>query len=73
MLSYASLDELLDWWAPDCWQLDKKWISPTVCSIELLDRDFKFTVWLASLSLDQRWTLSPVAGPWQGKQVFLDV
>lgn len=72
MVCYDSLDELLDWWAPDCWQLDIKWISPTVASIEVLDVDFKFTVWLATLSLDLRWTLSPVAGPWQGRPVFID-
>jgi hypothetical protein len=69
MIVYDSLDELLDWWAPDCWQLEQRWISPECCEISLLDREFRFTVWLAHLSLDLRWTLSPVAGPWQGTPV----
>lgn len=65
MLCYDSLEELLDWWAPDCWQLDQHWISDDVCKIDLCEKDFRFTVWIASLSLDGRWTLSPVHGPWQ--------
>jgi hypothetical protein len=71
-LTYDSLDELLDWWAPDCWQLDQHWYSHECCRIELLDREFRFTVWLASLSLDHRWTLSPVAGPWQSSPSELE-
>jgi hypothetical protein len=50
----------------------KEWFSDEACEIQILDVDYRMTVWLATLSLDHRWTLSPRGGPWQGRPVFID-
>jgi hypothetical protein len=71
MITYDSLDELLDWWQPDALWITKEWFSPTTCEVGILHLDYRMTVWLATLSLDQRWTLSPRGGPWQGKPLIL--
>jgi hypothetical protein len=71
-LVYDSLDELLQWFAPDALWITQDWISETVCEVGILSLDYKQTVWLASLSLDLRWTLSPRAGPWQGVPITID-
>lgn len=35
--------------------------------IWILDADYSYTQWLASRSLDWRWTLSPINGPWENE------
>lgn len=71
-IAYDSLDELVDWFAPDALWITWEWYSDGVCEIGILDLDYRMTIWLATLSLDLRWTLSPRAGPWQGKPVSID-
>jgi hypothetical protein len=72
MLVYDSLSDLLQWWAPDALDMSLEWHSHEACTINLLAADLKYTVWLATLSLDQRWTLSPRHGPWQGEWVVVE-
>jgi hypothetical protein len=72
MLVYDSLSELLEWFAPDALWITQEWFSDEVCEIGILNLDYRMTVWLATLSLDGRWTLSPRGGPWQGKPVFIE-
>lgn len=72
MLRYATLDETIEELAPDSLWITKDWLSETACEVGILDLDYKMTVWLASLSLDLRWTLSPRHGPWQGTPLTLN-
>ena len=67
------LDELTAWHWPDALWITYERHSDTCYTLNVLDVDYKYTVWRASLSLDHRWTLSPVAGPWQGTGVTLDI
>jgi hypothetical protein len=53
------LEELVAWNWPDLLWLDIEWHSPQAATLWVLDLDYKYTRWLACLSLDQRWTLSP--------------
>jgi hypothetical protein len=39
--------------------------SEDVYTVYILNFDYTYTQWLGSLSLDNRWTLSPRGGPWQ--------
>jgi hypothetical protein len=73
MLSYASLQETIDELAPDALWVTVTPVGDGVNEIGILDLDYRMTVWIATLSLDGRWTLSPHGGPWQGKPVFIDV
>jgi hypothetical protein len=44
---------------PDCLAVEGYRHSDGVWTLVILDLDYSYTVWLACLSLDQRWTLSP--------------
>jgi len=59
------LEDLIAWNWPD--HLWSQWDlhSAQVYTIWILDLDQRYTQWRASLSLDHRWTLSPVSGPWE--------
>jgi hypothetical protein len=54
------LYSLIEEFFPDLHDLQVDWHSPQAATVWMLDRDWKYTRWLASLSLDQRWTLSPL-------------
>jgi hypothetical protein len=53
------LSELVLWRFPDALDLDYQRHSDQVYTVHILDLDYSYTRWLASLSLDGRWTLSP--------------
>lgn len=59
MLLPRDLDETISWLAPDALWVSAKRHSDYVYSVWILDVDYSYTEWLASLSFDQRWTLSP--------------
>ena len=71
-ITYASLDETIEELAPDALWVTVDWLSDEAAEVGILDLDYRMTVWLASLSLDHRWTLSPRAGPWQGRPVLIE-
>lgn len=54
------LDEIIDYAFPDALMVGATCHSAHAYSIYVLDLDYSYTKWLASLSLDNRWTLSPV-------------
>jgi hypothetical protein len=58
-----ALDELLDYRWPDALWISAERHSPISYTLWILDLDYSYTVWRACLSLDDRWTVSPVAGP----------
>jgi hypothetical protein len=61
------LDEIIDYLYPDALMVGATRHSDDVYSIYVLDIDYKYTKWLASLSLDQRWTLSPRDNAWHSE------
>jgi hypothetical protein len=67
-----ALDELVAWAFPDALWITFEPHSDEAFTVNILDLDYTYTVWLATLSLDERWTLSPRGGPWQGKPVVID-
>jgi hypothetical protein len=54
------LDELVAYRYPDALWVFSEAHSATCFTIWVLDLDNTYNVWRAYLSLDQRWTLSPV-------------
>lgn len=58
------LEELVDYAWPDALWVAGEIRDDTTYTIWILNIDETYTEWLASLSLDERWTLSPVRGPW---------
>lgn len=58
----AALDEVIDYRFPDALWVEVTMHSEEAGSIWILDLDYTYTRWLASLSLDGRWTLSPREG-----------
>lgn len=71
MLLPAGVTSLLNEFFPGHTSMFVERHSDQVYSFGMLDPDYRYTVWRASLSLDQRWTLSPVDGPWQGRPVIV--
>jgi hypothetical protein len=63
------LDQLVSYLYPDALWVTFDQHSAEVWTVNVLDLDYRYTVWRANLSLDDRWTLSPIAGPWQGTPV----
>jgi hypothetical protein len=63
-----ALDELVDYAHPDALAVDSEMHSGECYTITVLDLDYQYKVWRAHLSLDGRWTLSPVgyAGYYSG-------
>jgi hypothetical protein len=53
------LDEIIDYAFPNALMVGATCHSDDVYSIYILDLDYSYTRWLASLSLDNRWSLSP--------------
>jgi hypothetical protein len=53
------LDEIIDYAFPDALMVGATCHSDGAYTIYILDLDYSYTRWLASLSLDDRWTLSP--------------
>lgn len=53
------LDEIIDYAFPNALMVGATHHSESVYSIYVLDLDYRYTKWLASLSLDDRWSLSP--------------
>jgi hypothetical protein len=54
------LYELIAWWKPDLIEAQVEWLSPQEAWIYLLEPDNTLLIRRATLSLDGRWTLSPV-------------
>jgi hypothetical protein len=54
-----ALDELIAWRYPDALWIEAESHSPQCYVIWVLDLDYTYSKWLATLSLDGRWTLSP--------------
>lgn len=59
------LDEIIDYAFPDALMVGHTAHAEDTYSIYILGLDYSYTKWLASLSLDNRWTLSPISGPWE--------
>jgi hypothetical protein len=58
------LQEIIDYAWPDALWIAAEVHSDTAYTIWILNLDYTYTEWTASLSLDERWTLSPTRGPW---------
>lgn len=54
------LYELIAWWKPELLEVKIDWLSPQEAWISLLEPDGTLVIRRATLSLDARWTLSPV-------------
>lgn len=63
------LDELLDWFAPDCLWIAATRHSESAYTLDIMDLDYTLMAYRASLSLDGRWTLTPIDGPYKGRPV----
>jgi hypothetical protein len=59
MLCYDSLDELIEYAFPNALAIEGISHGEDAKTLIILDLNYKYTVWLACLSLDHRWTLSP--------------
>jgi hypothetical protein len=66
------LDQAVSDLAPDALWVEFEHHSDHAWTVQILDLDYRMTVWRASLSLDHRWTLSPIGGPWQGRRTLID-
>jgi hypothetical protein len=53
------LDEIIDYAFPDALMVGATPHSEETYTVYILDLDYTYTRWLASLSVDNRWTLSP--------------
>lgn len=53
------LDELIDWAFPDALWIEIGRHSDEAATVYVYDLDYKYTRWLACISLNDRWTLSP--------------
>lgn len=60
ILNARLLYELVEWWKPELIEFQVVWLSPQEAWVYLLDPDEMLHVRRARLSLDGRWTLSPV-------------
>jgi hypothetical protein len=60
-----TLADLIDYRWPDALWVAAERHSERCITFWVLDLDYKYTEWIAHLSLDDRWTLSPVGGPWE--------
>lgn len=58
------LEELLERLEPDYLGYDATFHSKECYTVILLTLDYRYTAWRAHLSLDDRWTLSPL--DWSG-------
>jgi hypothetical protein len=58
------LMEIIDYGWPDALWVAGEARADDAYTIWILNIDSTYTEWLASLSWDGRWTLSPVRGPW---------
>ena len=65
------LNRLLDWFKPDALWVEVELHSDQAATVWILDADDTYTEWLASLSLDDRWTLSPRGGIWENRVLTL--
>jgi hypothetical protein len=54
------LYELIHWWKPELLEAEVTWLSPQDAYVVLLEPDETLIIRRARLSLDARWTLSPV-------------
>jgi hypothetical protein len=54
------LRELCEWAFSDALDIDYDMVSDEVCIVWMLRAGYSYEKWLASLSLDHRWTLSPL-------------
>jgi hypothetical protein len=54
------LYELIEWWKPELLECKVDWLSPQDAWVYLLEPDGHLVIRRATLSLDARWTLSPV-------------
>jgi hypothetical protein len=59
-----ALNELIDYRWPDSLWVAGEMHSEQAYTIWVLDIDYSYNEARACLSLDGRWTLSPVGGPW---------
>jgi hypothetical protein len=59
ILNRALLEEVIGCGWPDHLWSQIEWKSPQAAVVWILDWDYTYTEWMASLSLDGRWTLSP--------------
>ena len=60
----AALDDLIRYRWPDALWVATERHSGRCIIVWILDLDYSYTEWVAHLSLDDRWTVSPVRGPW---------
>ena len=60
----VQLDELISYRFPDSLWTAAERHSDECYTIWVLDLDYSYNEARATLSLDGRWTLSPVGGPW---------
>jgi hypothetical protein len=72
----VQLDELVAYAFPDALWVAGQQHSPSTYTIWVLDLDYRYNEMRACLSMDNRWTLSPVHHSWHtaetGKQSKLD-
>lgn len=54
-----ALDELISWRWPDAMWVSGECHSSGCYTVWIMDLDYSYNEWLANLSLDGRWTLSP--------------
>jgi hypothetical protein len=62
------LEETLARAFPDALWITSQKHSEECYTVWVLDLDYSYTQWVGHLSLDDRWTVSPVRGPWQNTQ-----
>ena len=60
----AALDDLIRLKYPDALWVATERHSERCIIVWILNFNYTYTEWVAHLSLDDRWTLSPVRGPW---------
>jgi hypothetical protein len=60
----VELKDLVEWRFPDALWIAYERKSEECVVVWILDVDNGYNEWIAHLSLDHRWTLSPVRGPW---------
>lgn len=72
-----ALEDLIEFAHPDFLMAEAERHSDQAFTITVLTIDYKYIVWRAHLSLDDRWTLSPVipeilgapyVGEWEGRR-----
>jgi hypothetical protein len=58
------LNEIIEYAWPDALWVAAEIRDDETYTLWVLNLDSTYTEWIATLSLDERWTLSPVRGPW---------